>query len=391
MKRIYLDHAATTCLDSRVKAAMEPFWRKNFGNASSIHKEGCDARNALSLSRKAVASLISASPDEIIFTNGGTESDNLAIFGVANQYKKGRIIASKIEHHAVLNPCEELEKQGFDVTYLNVDRSGIVDLRELKNSLRKDTILISIMYANNEIGAIQPIREIAKIIREFRKQNPNPAFFPFFHTDAVQAAGYLDLNVQRLGVDLMSVNASKIYGPKGIGFLYVRRGVKISPLIFGGGQERGLRPGTENVAGIAGLSKALEISREEQPKESKRLVVLRDYLAGNILEKIPGSVLNGHPTLRLPNNVNVTISSVEGESLVLYLDAQGIACSTGSACTSSSLEPSHVITALGKSEEDAHCSVRFTLGRETQRKDIDYLLEILPEIVEKLRKVSAIT
>ena len=262
-------------------------------------------------------------------------------------------------------------------------------MRELKKSLSKDTVLVSIMYANNEIGTVQPVSEIAKIIRDFRKRNSGSAT-PFFHTDAIQAAGYLNLNVAKLGVDLMSVNASKIYGPKGSGFLYVKRGVKLLPVLYGGGQERGLRPGTENIAGIAGLAKAFEISQNLATKESKRIRVLRDYLIKCILKKIPHSSLNGHPVLRLPNNVNVTISGVEGESSVLYLDAAGIACSTGSACTSSSLEPSHVILALGKSKEDAHCSVRFTLGRKTQKKDIDYLLKVFPDIVKKLRVISVL-
>ena len=390
MKRIYLDHAATTYLDPRVKRAMEPFWEKNFGNASTIYKEGLDARNALNQARKTIAKLIGAHPDEIIFTNGGTESDNLAIFGIARNYKTGHIITSKIEHHAVLKPCEFLEKENFKITYLDVDKNGIVDLKQLKKSLRKDTILVSIMYANNEIGTIQPIREIAKIIRDFRKKNNPPAGGPFFHTDAIQAAGYLDLNVQKLGVDLMSVNASKIYGPKGLGFSYIKRGVKLSPIIYGGGQERGLRPGTENIPGIVGLAKALEISQNIREKEAKRLAVLRDYLIKGILKKIKGASLNGHPVLRLPNNANVSIPRIEGESLVLYLDAQGISCSTGSACTSQDLEPSHVITALGKSKEASHSSVRFSLGRKTSKSDMDYVLKVLPDIVKKLRSVSAI-
>jgi cysteine desulfurase len=415
MKRIYLDHAATTYLDPKVKAAMEPFWTKNFGNASTIYKEGIEARNAMNAARKKIASLIGANPDEIIFTNGGTESDNLAILGVARFYRpnclffsrlnpqagsdadsknkqfgrRPHIITSKIEHHAVFNSCEALAREGFKVTYLNVNKDGIVDLKELKKSLKKDTILVSIMYANNEIGTVQPIKEIAKVIRNFRKAEPS-ASGPLFHTDAIQAAGYLDLNVQKLGVDLMSVNASKIYGPKGIGFSYIKRGVRLSPILYGGSQEKGLRPGTENIPEIAGLAKALEISQGMREKESRRLITLRDYLVKSILKKIPRSSLNGHPVLRLPNNVNMTISGVEGESLILYLDAAGISCSTGSACTSSSLEPSHVIVALGKSKEDAHCSVRFTLGRKTQKRDMDYLLKILPDIVKKLRKTSAI-
>lgn len=415
-RRIYLDHAATTYLDPEVKRAMEPYWEKKFGNPSSLHQEGMEARKALNDSRKIIASLIGANPDEIIFTNGGTESDNLAIFGVAGQYqrqpatltsdvnvagcrqKAGHIITTKIEHHAVLNSCEDLERraclparQGFAVSYLNVSEEGIVDLKELKKSLRKETILVSIMHANNEMGAIQPISEAAKIIRDFKKQN-NLADLqpPFFHSDAIQAAGYLDTNVRRLGLDLMSVNGSKIYGPKGVGFLYVKRGLKLLPIIRGGGQERGLRPGTENVAGIVGLAKAFELVQKNREKEAKRVSGLRDYLIRGVLKKIPRSFLNGHPILRLPNNANITISGVEGESLVLYLDAAGIACSTGSACTSQSLEPSHVILALGKPKEDAHCSLRFSLGKRNKKSDIDYLLKVLPEIVKKLRTISAI-
>ncbi len=402
-----MDHAATTYLDPRVKKAMEPFWEKNFGNASTIYKEGMDARNAMNQARKTVAKLIFANPDEIIFTNGGTESDNIAIFGVARYFSRGpssrnpgnprtvlgsrnsrgHIITSKIEHHAVLKSCEVLEKEGFKITYLKVDKNGIVDLKQLKKSLRKNTILVSIMYANNEIGTIQPIREIAKIIRDFKKKHSTG---PLFHTDAIQAAGYLDLNVQKLGVDLMSVNASKIYGPKGLGFSYIKRGVKLSPILFGGGQEKGLRPGTENIPGIMGLAKALEISQSIREKEAKRLAILRDYLISGVLKKIKGASLNGHNVLRLPNNVNVSIPGIEGESLVLYLDAQGIACSTGSACTSQDLEPSHVVTALGKPKEAAHSSVRFSLGRKTSKSDINYVLKVLPDIVKNLRNISAI-
>ncbi len=410
-KRIYLDHAATTYLDPEVKMAMEPYWEKNFGNPSSLHQEGMEARKALNTSRKIVASLIAANPDEIIFTNGGTESDNLAIFGVAGQYSDletefpSGIITTKIEHHAVLNSCEVLEKrarlpdgqarlpakQGFEVSYLNVSKEGIVDLKELKKALAKETILVSIMYANNEMGAIQPISEAAKIIRDFKKQNNLASLQPpFFHSDAIQAAGYLDMNVHRLGLDLMSVNGSKIYGPKGMGFLYAKRGLKLAPVIHGGGQERGLRPGTENVAGIVGLAKAFEIVQKNKEKEAKRISGLRDYLIKGVLKKIPRSFLNGHPILRLPNNANITISGVEGESLILYLDAAGIACSTGSACTSQSLEPSHVILALGKSKEASHCSVRFSLGKKNKKSDIDYLLKVLPEIVKKLRTISAV-
>ncbi len=311
MKRIYLDHASTTYLDPAVESAMKPYWQNNFGNASNIYKEGCDARNAVNASRKTVASLIGSNSEEIFFTGGGTESDNLAILGTARSYKKnGRhIITTKIEHHAVLRPCEELEKEGFDVSYIGVAENGIVDPREIKKNLRKDTILGSIMYANNEIGTIQPIAEIAKIIRDFKKGIGRDLKLepPFFHSDAIQAAGYLDLNVARLGVDLMSVNSSKIYGPKGAGFLYARKGLRLIPLAYGGEQERGLRPGTENIAGIVGLAKAFEIAQAYRTKESLRLKELRDELMRGILKKIPESSLNGDPTQRLPNNVNISI------------------------------------------------------------------------------------
>ncbi|MBU2109340.1 cysteine desulfurase [Patescibacteria group bacterium] len=403
-KRIYMDHAATTYMDSRVKKAMEDFWMKDFGNPSSIYSEGRKAKKALESARTEIAKIINVRPDEIIFTNGGTESDNLAILGVVaavgratsdgrRTSDKGHIITTKIEHHAVLNPCKVLEKKGWKVTYLDMGQEGIVKPEDVEKALQPDTILVSIMYANNEIGTIQPIAEIGKILKNHRA---------VFHTDACQASGYLDLNVSKLGVDLMTVNGSKIYGPKGIGLLYVRRparnashsdaggGIKLAPLIYGGEQERGLRPGTENVPSIIGLAEALKIAQKEKSKESKRLTALRDYFVRRLAKEIPNTFLNGHPKKRLPNNINVSILGAEGEAIVLYLDDYGIACSTGSACTSVSLEPSHVIMALGKSYDYSHGSIRFSLGRRNTKKDIDYVMKILPKVVEKLRTLSAI-
>jgi len=397
IKRIYLDHSATTYLDKRVKRVMDLFWEKNFGNPSALYEEGRRAKKALDQARADIASVIGARPEEIIFTGGGTESDNLAIFGVvkalensASKQKK-HIITTKIEHHAILNAVKNLEEEDFKATYLNVDENGLVDPIDVKQALRPETVLVSVMYANNEIGAIQPIAEISEIIKEYRKNKTGiREKTPFFHSDACQAAGYLEMDVEKLGVDLMTVNGSKIYGPKGIGFLYVRSGVKLKPIVYGGGQEKGLRSGTENLAAIAGLAEAFKISQKERKKESARLIKLRDKLIKGILKTIPKTVLNGHPKKRLPNNVNVSILDIEGESAVLYLDARGIAVSTGSACTSRNLEPSHVISALGRPFEYSHSSLRFTLGRKTNGKEIDYVLKILSEVAGILRKVSSL-
>lgn len=383
--RIYLDHAAATYLSPRVKQAMEPFWEEEFGNASSLYREGRRAKFALEDARFKIASLLGTFSDEIIFTSGGTEGDNLAIFGAARAYQRfgKHIITTNIEHPAVLKSLRELEKEGFEVTYLNVDKQGIINIRDFEKALRLDTILVSVMYANNEIGTIQPISEISKIIKKYRKNG-----MPVLHTDACQAAGYLDMNVKKLGVDLMVANGSKIYGPKGVGFLYKKRGVELLPLVYGGEQEGRLRAGTENIPAIIGLAKAFEIAQKERIKESKRISGLRDALIAGILKEIPKVVLNGHPKKRLPNNVNVSILDIEGESIVLYLDKYGIACSTGSACTSTNLEPSHVILALGKPYEFAHASVRFSLGRRNTMKDVCYVLNILPKITGDLRKIS---
>lgn len=386
MKRVYLDHAATTPADPRVEEAMRPFWIEKFGNVGGLYEEGRIAKEALGQARVKIARLIGAKPDEIIFTSGGTESDNLAVFGINLGAKpplgglapKCHIITTKFEHHAVLHPCQKLEKDGFYVSYLKVGEDGIVDPEDIRKALRPETILVSIMHANNEIGTIQPIAEISKVIRNFRSTNL------YFHTDACQAAGYLDLNVNNLGVDLMTVNGSKIYGPKGVGFLYVRRGVKIDPQILGGGQEMGLRAGTEPVALAVGLAKAFEIAQVEKASESARLTQLRDYFIKELKKKIPKVILNGHPTKRLPNNINIAIPGTEGEAVVIYLDAAGISCSTGSACTSEFSAPSHVILALGRSRELADGSLRLTMGRSTTKEDLDYVLDKLPDIINKL-------
>ena len=410
-----MDYAATTPLDSQVKKVMEPYWEKDFGNPSALYSLGRRAKRVLEDKRKEVAEILAANPEEIIFTGSGTESDNLAILGIARANKgNGRhIITSKTEHRAVLEPCQKLEKEGFEVTYLDVNQYGLVNLNDFKKAIRPDTILVSIMDVNNEIGTIQPISKIYDAIKNFRNINskqiqnsttapPNHPVketdyitkfkiyekTPFFHTDACQVAGYLDLDVKKLGVDLMSINGSKIYGPKGVGILYKKRGLKIEPLIYGGGQENRLRSGTENIPAIVGFVEALKIAQKERIRESRRLTKLRDYFTGEILKRIPKVVLNGHSIKRLPNNVNISILDIEGEAALLYLDRYGICASTGSACTSETLDPSHVILAMGRPYEYAHGSLRFTLGRETSKKDIDYVLGVLPKVIAKLRKIS---
>ena len=394
MKEVYLDYAATTYMDPRVKEAMNLYWDKEFGNPSSLYRIGRQAKDALDEARKKVAGFLGSRPEEIIFTGGGTESINLAILGSARSYKKQgkHLITGKIEHHAVLHSMEALEKEGFEVTYLEVDEYGLIDPEDVKKALRPDTILVSIMYANNEIGTIEPIAEIGKIIREARDErkkegNQTPLYF---HTDACQAAGALDLNIENLKVDLLSINGSKIYGPKGVGCLYVRRGIKLQPLVYGGGQENNLRSGTENIPGIIGFAKALEIAHEEKDEENARLIKLRDYFIKEVFKKVPKVILNGHPVKRLPNNVNMSVMDIEGEAVILYLDAKGIYISTGSACTSASLDPSHVILAMGRPYEHAHGSLRFTYGRKTTKEDLDYVLEVLPKVVDKLRQISPV-
>jgi cysteine desulfurase len=381
-KFVYLDYAATTPLAPEVKAAMEPFWSKNFGNPSSIYELGLKAKNALNQARNKIAQILKARPTEIIFTSGGTESANLAILGLSRAIGHGHIITTKIEHPAVLNAVLALKKEGFAVTLLPVDKYGLVSPKQIKKAIKPKTILVSVMYANNEIGTIEPIAEIGKLLKKF------PHIY--FHTDACQAAGYLDLNVNKLGVDFLTLNGLKIYGPKGAGILYARTNTPLQPLIFGGGQENGLRSGTENVPTYIGLAKALELVQKNKNKEIKRLKKLSQKLIAGILKTIPKSFLNGHPQKRLPNNVNVTILDIEGEALLLYLDRYGICASTGSACHSQTLQPSHVLQAIGLPREVIHGSLRLTLGKETTNKDIDYVLKVLPGIVKKLRQLSPV-
>lgn len=389
MKRTYLDYAAATPVRQEVRKFIQHFATENFGNPSTIYLEGRIAKQALEQARKTVAKNLNCRPHEIIFTNGGTESINLAIFGVARAYKKffkkPRIITSQIEHPAVLEPVKQLAKEGFDIKYVSTNKFGEINLPELKKYLNSQTILVSIMYANNEIGTIQPIERISAIIKKFRKNK----YLPFFHTDACQATNYLDIDVNHLGVDFMTLNGGKIYAPKASGILYKKSGISIDPIIFGGGQEKNLRSGTENLASWIGFAKALELTQKEKTAEIKKTKQLRDYLQKNVL-KIPQTFLNGHPQKRLPNNLNVIIFGIEGESLILELDKAGIAASTGSACHSHSLEPSHVLRALGLPRKIIHGSLRLTLGKYTTKKEINYVIKTLPKIVKKLRALSAI-
>ncbi|MDO9465440.1 MAG: cysteine desulfurase NifS [bacterium] len=381
MRRIYLDYAATTPTDPEVVKTMLPYFTDKFGNPSSIHSFGQEGKAAIEEAREKIASLLGAKQEEIIFTSGGTESNNFTLKGVAyaNQHKGDHIITSSIEHHCVIEPCKFLEKRGFKVTYLPVDGDGLLNPEEVKRAINDKTILISIMHANNEIGTIQPITEIGKIAKEKEI---------CFHTDAVQTFGHIPINVDELNVDLLSISGHKLCGPKGIGALYVRKGTRMVSFMHGGDQEKNRRASTENVPAIVGFGKAVEIAQEKMKEEGRELTILRDKLIKGIFKKINHVRLNGHPTKRLSNNVNVSVESVEGESLLLNLDMEGIAASTGSACTSSSLEASHVLLALGLSHELAHGSLRFTLGRYTEEKDIDNVLEVLPRIVEKLRSMS---
>lgn len=396
----YLDNAAATSLDKRVLKAMTPYFSDIPANPSSLHAPGQAANAALKRARKSIAEHLNGHEDEIIFCSGGTESDNLAVLGTISAGAKfiktnhgadavPHVITTAIEHHAVLEPLLHLQKTGvIELSLINPDKEGLVAADDVISAVKKTTVLISVMYANNEIGTLQPIAEIGKGILKYRKQNNS--VYPYFHSDACQAAGYLDLNVEKLHVDLLTLNGGKIYGPKGTGLLFVRRGIKIGAQILGGGQEKGLRSGTENVPGIVGLAKALEIAQQERIKESARLTVLRDRLIKGLL-KIPKSRLNGHPIMRLPNNINISFMDIEGEAAMLYLDAKGIACSTGSACASTSLDPSHVILALGMSYEAAHGSLRFSLGRQTTREQVDRVIKYLPGIVERLRLISPVS
>ena len=380
-RRVYMDYAATTPMHADVVQAMIPYMSGMFGNPSSGHSFGQEARAAVEEARTQVASLLGAGNDEIVFTSGGTESDNLAVKGVAyaNRDKGNHIITTSVEHLAVLEPCRFLQTQGFDVTYLPVDKYGLVYSKAVEKAITKKTILISVMYANNEVGTIEPVIEIGKIAK---------AKGVYFHTDAVQAVGHVPINVDELSVDLLSVSAHKLSGPKGVGALYVRDGTKITSFLHGGEQEHALRASTENVTGIVGLGKAAEIARGELTAEPKRIGKLRDRLIKELFGRIEHVRLNGHPKLRLPNNINVSIDFVEGPSVASHLDMVGVAVSTASACQTGHKGPSHVLTAMGYAEEEARNSIRFSLGRESTPDDIDYVLEVLPPIIKKLRKAS---
>jgi len=381
MKRIYLDYAATTPTHPDVVQAMFPYFTNTFGNPSSIYACAQDAKEAMEEARASVAALIGAREDEIVFTSGGSEADNTALKGVAYALKDrgNHIITSSIEHHAILETGHFLETQGFKVTFLPVDEYGMVNPDDVRRAITGKTILVSIMHANNEIGTIQPIPEIARITREAGV---------YLHTDAVQTVGHIPLSVDELGVDLLSMSAHKLYGPKGVGFLYVRKGTRLVPFMHGGEQESGRRAGTHNVPGIVGLGKAVRIAQEEMDEEAERLTRLRNKLIKSVLENVEHARLNGHPEVRLPNNTNLSISYAEGESMCLNLDREGICCSTGSACSSGTTEPSHVLLALGLEPLQAHSSLRFSLGKWTTEGEVDYLLEVLPRIVTKLRAMS---
>jgi len=381
MERIYLDYAATTPCAPEVVAAMLPFFSDRFGNPASMHASGQENKGAVEEARERIASFLGAAPGEIVFTSGGTESNNTAVKGVAyaRRGKGNHIITSPIEHHAVLEPCHFLEKEGFEITILPVDGDGLVDPDDVRKTITGKTILISVMHANNEIGTIQPIEEIGRIARERGV---------YFHTDAVQTLGQLPFTVGELHVDLLSASAHKLYGPKGVGILFVKKGTRLTPFMHGGEQENRRRASTHNVPGIVGFAKAVELASEGMETEVRELTALRDRLITGLREGIDAVKLNGHSTRRLPNNVNISVAHVEGEGLLLSLDMLGIACSTGSACSSASLEPSHVLMALGLPHELAHGSLRFSLGRPTTAADIDRLLAVLPPVVQRLRAMS---
>ena len=400
MNRVYLDFNATTPVEPEVLDAMLPYFSAEFGNAASIHTFGQKSRAAVETARERVAALIGARPQEIVFTSGGTESDNHAIFGIVAQpllptlseaegsSPKGavrsrqigrHIITSVIEHEAVLNACQALEKEGIRVTYLRTDREGQIELEELHRAIRPETILITIMHANNELGSVQPLEEIGRIAAEADV---------YFHTDAVQSAGKIPINVDALGVDLLSISGHKLYAPKGIGALYVRSGTRLRQLLYGGHHQRGFRPGTENVAGIVGLGKAAEIARQTLAEDAQRVSTLRDKLQQGLLQRVPQSRVNGGAAPRTPNTTNLVFPGVEGEALLIALDLKGLACSTGAACSSGAVEPSHVLTAIGLPPEEARASLRFSLGRHTTSADIDFALNVVPAAVAQLRELS---
>jgi cysteine desulfurase len=381
MKRVYLDHNATTPVEPEVLEAMVPYLSADFGNAASIHSFGQRARAAVETARESVAALIEARPQEIVFTSGGTESDNHAIFGIveaAGGHDK-QVITTAIEHEAVLNTCQALEKQGVSVTYLSVDRDGRIDLEALRRAISRETVLVTIMHANNELGTVQPLEEIGRIAAEADV---------YFHTDAVQSVGKLPIDVRAVRADLLSLSGHKLYAPKGIGALYIKSGTRLRQLLYGGHHQRGFRPGTENVAGIAGLGKAAEMARRSLAEEAKRVSALRDKLEQGLLARVPDSSVNGGRAPRTPNTTNILFQGVEGEALVIALDLKGLACSTGAACSSGAVEPSHVLTAIGLPPEEARASLRFSLGRYTTSEDIDFALQVVPAAVAQLRELS---
>jgi cysteine desulfurase len=390
MKRVYLDHNATTAVEPPVLDAMLPYLSGEYGNAASIHTFGQKARAAVETAREQVAALIGARPQEIIFTSGGTEADNHAIFGVAQPLSAAlrvldgagapkHIVTTAIEHEAVLNTCQALEKQGVAVAYLPVDREGLVSLDALRQAIRKETVLITVMQANNELGTVQPLEEIGRIAADADV---------YFHTDAVQSAGKLPIDVNALRLDLLSLSGHKFYAPKGVGALYVRGGTRLQQLLYGGHHQRGFRPGTENVAGIVGLGKAAELARKSLTEDAERISALRDRLELGLLSRVPHSQVNGAGAPRTPNTTNITFPGIEGEALVIALDLKGLACSTGAACSSGAVEPSHVLTAIGLRPDEARASLRFSLGRHTKAAEIDFALEVVPAAVEQLRELS---
>jgi len=378
---IYLDHNSTTPVAPEVLEAMLPYFSAEAGNASSIHSFGQRARAAVERARGAVAALIGARPSEIVFTSGGTESDNLAIFGIvaADARARKHVIATQIEHHAVLNTCQALERQGVEVTYLPVSRAGVVNPEDVRRAVRAETVLITVMHANNELGTVQPVEEIGRIAAEADI---------YFHTDAVQSAGKLPLAVERLGVDLLSISAHKLRGPKGVGALYVRKGTRLRPLFYGGHHERDRRPGTENVAGIVGLGRAAQLAVANLQADAARIGALRDRLETELLARVPDTHVNGAGAPRTPNTTNIMFSFVEGEALVIALDLKGLACSTGAACSAGAIEPSHVLTAIGLPPDEARASLRFSLGHETTDADVDAAISIVPAAVAQLRELS---
>lgn len=384
MRSIYMDHVAGMPIDKRVLEAMVPHFTQNYGNPSSIHSFGNKAKRAIDDARRKIAELIAAENREIIFTSGGTESNNLAIKGIAyrNKDKGNRIVTSSIEHMSVLNTCKYLNKEGFEVIHVPVDTYGLLNIEALEREINEKTILVSVMYANGEIGTIQPVEEIGEIAHNRGA---------YFHTDAVAAAGQVQIDVKDGNIDLLSISSNDMCGPRGMGALYLKDGVRILPIMHGGGQERGLRSGTENISGIVGMGKAAEISKREMEPRAERLSKLRDRFIKRVLDAVPESYLNGHPTRRLPNNVNIRFNYIEGESLILSLDMEGVACSSGSACTSKTLEPSHTLLAIGLKHEEAHGSLLFTLGKQNTEEDVKYVSDILPNIVKRLRAMSPLT